>query len=259
MRLFISRVEPKDMDAIVPLLFETFKTEDLNKVFFGRGSQASKAYTKKLLLAGLLNDPADVFIKLVDEDQEVDVDVLDDEANVVGTEKRKRIIAASDWKIYPTYVTPQEEQQQQQQRTNDANAEIANSKAAFSYLETEEERADAAVLMEDFLVRRRRECKEGHALCFLLFVDAEYQRKGHGRTLMNWGIAVADALMLPCWIEATSKGEGLYRQLGFEDKERVKVWGPTKTFLMDYLHMRRPATTERIRVEDGKMVPEVKA
>ncbi|KAK6380754.1 hypothetical protein LTS17_004954 [Exophiala oligosperma] len=250
MRAVISRVEPKDVDAIVPLLFGTFKTEDLTKVFFGRGSQASKAYTKKLLLAGLQDDPADVFLKMEDEDQEVDVEVLDDEGNVVGTERRRRIIAANDWKIYPTYVTPQEEQQE----TKKADAE---GMAAFSYLDTEQERADAAVLMEDFLVRRRRECKEGHALCFLMFVDAEYQRRGYGRALMNWGIAVADALTLPCWIEASSKGEGLYRQLGFEDKERVKVWGPTKTFLMDYLHMRRPATAQRIRFEDGKMVPEL--
>ncbi|KAL6251344.1 hypothetical protein RBB50_001552 [Rhinocladiella similis] len=251
MRLVISRVEPKDLDAIVPLLFETFKTEDLTKVFFGRGSQVSKAYTRKLLLAGLLNDPADVFLKMEDEDHEVDVDVLDDEANVVGTEKRKKLIAASDWKIYPTYVTPEEEEQQEAKKAD------ADNLTVFSYLDTEQERADAAVLMEDFLVRRRRECKEGHALCFLMFVDAEYQRKGCGRAMMKWGMEVADALMLPCWIEASSKGEGLYRQLGFEDKERVKIWGPTKTFLMEYLHMRRPAAAERISVEDGKMVPEI--
>jgi len=257
MKLVLSRTEPRDLDAIVPMLFEAFDDGDLCNVFFGRKSAASYAYTKKLFMTGLQTDPADVFLKIEDLDEEVDVNLLDDKGGVSGTERRKRIVCASNWKIFPTYVTPKEQQEaRESQRDGEAEEKQKDkeNKAAFSYLETEQERADAAVLMEDFLSRRRRECTEGHVLCFILCTDKEYQRKGCGRMMMQWGNDVADALMLPCWIEASLEGEWLYRKMGYEGRERVRI--RTKSFLSEYLHMRRPTTTERVRLENGRMIRE---
>jgi GNAT superfamily N-acetyltransferase len=261
MKLVLSRLEPRDLDAIVPVMFEAFEKVDLCWVFFGRKSAASYVYTKRLLLTGLQTDPADVFLKIEDLDEEVDVNLLDDKGRVTGTERRKRIVCASNWKIFPTYITPKEQQEaKERQRSGEAaegakeGAKEGEKEAAFSYLETEQERADAAVLLEDFLSRRRRECTEGHVLCFILCTDKEYQRKGCGRMMMQWGNDVADALMLPCWIEASPEGEGLYRQMGYEGRDRVRI--RTESFLGEYLHMRRATMTERIRLEGGKMVRE---
>ncbi|KIX94464.1 uncharacterized protein Z520_09850 [Fonsecaea multimorphosa CBS 102226] len=243
MHLVLSRLEPRDLDAIVPMMFESFRKIELANVFFGRKSPASYAYSKRTLLNGLQNDPADVFLKIEDLDAEVDVNVLDEQGNAIATERRKRIVCASNWKIFPTYVTPKE----QQESTKNESQTNGAKEPAFSYLETEQEQADAAFLMEDFLTRRRRECTEGHVLCFLLFTDPDYQGKGCGRMMMQWGNDVADTLMLPCWIEASPEGELLYKQMGYEGRERVRI--QTKSFLSEYLHMRRPAMVGRIRLE----------
>ncbi|KIW67091.1 hypothetical protein PV04_06364 [Phialophora macrospora] len=259
MRLVLSRLEARDLDAIVPMMFESFSKIELANVFFGRRSPSSYAYAKKTLLNGLLNDPADVFLKIEDLDAEADVNVLDEKGNTIATEKRTRIVCASNWKIFPTYVTPKEQQQEaaegESRNPNSATAQLkeeAKNESALTYLDTEQERADAAVLLEDFLTRRRRECKEGHVLCFLLFTDPEYQGKGCGRMMMQWGNDVADALMLPCWIEASPEGELLYKQMGYVGRERVRI--QTKSFLSEYLHMRRPAMVGRVRLEGKKTV-----
>ncbi|EXJ85305.1 hypothetical protein A1O3_05980 [Capronia epimyces CBS 606.96] len=283
MHLVLSRIEPKDLDAVVPILFKSFHKIDLANVFFGRESPASYAYAKRQLLEGMQKDPADVFLKIEDLDAEADVNVLDDKGNTVRTERRKRIVCVSNWKIYPTYVTPQELQQQQHEHEHgqggqraptdnkpdygdgdgdgrglgsklELKAKKAAAEPAFSYLETEQERSDAATLMEDFLSRRRRECREAHVLCFLLFTDPDYQGKGCGRMMMQWGNDVADALMLPCWIEASPEGELLYLQMGYLGRERVRI--QTKSFLGEYLHMRRPLMVERVRLEGRTLVRE---
>jgi GNAT superfamily N-acetyltransferase len=254
MHLVLSRLEPKDLDAVVPMLFESFCDFELASVFFGRKSPSSYAYCKNYLLNGLQNDPADVFLKVEDLDAEADVNILDDKGNTISTERRTRIVCASNWKIYPNYITPKEEREAAKGENGTTNGdhtahirEEAKTQQALDYLETEQERADAAVLLDDFLTRRRRECKEAHVLCFLLFTDPEYQGKGCGRMMMQWGNDVADAMMLPCWIEASPQGERLYRQIGYEGRERVRI--QTKTFLSEYLHMRRPVTAGRARLE----------
>ncbi|EXJ86057.1 hypothetical protein A1O1_06426 [Capronia coronata CBS 617.96] len=280
MHLVLSRVEPKDLDAIVPMMFQSFHNIDLANVFFGRDSPASYAYAKTQMLEGIQEDPADVSLKIEDLDAEVDVKILDERGNPVGTERRKRIVCSSNWKVYPTYVTPKEEDEKQQrhrQRRPTENSQTGSGddhdhdvvvipatetikpKAAvqepsFAYLKTEQERLDAAILMRDFLGRRRRECREGHVLCFLLFTDPAYQGKGCGRMMMQWGNDVADALMLPCWIEASPAGELLYLQMGYEGRERVRI--QTESFLGEYLHMRRPTMVERVRLDGRRLVRE---
>lgn len=255
MQLVLSRLETRDLDAIVPMMFEAFGDIELAEVFFGRKSPASYAYSKKVLLTGMQTDPADIFLKIEDLDAQVDVNVLDDEGNTIRTERRTRIVCASNWKIFPTYVTPKEQQEAKEaEAQTNGHVKEAAKEPAFAYLETEQQRADAALLLEDFLTRRRRACTEGHVLCYLLFTDPAYQGKGCGRMMMRWGNDVADAMMLPCWIEASPQGELLYLQVGYVEKERVKI--QTKSYLSEYAHMRRPAMVERIRLEGQKWVRE---
>ena len=74
--------------------------------------------------------------------------------------------------------------------------------------------------------------------------------------MMEWGNDVADALMLPCWIEASPEGELLYVQMGYIGKERVNI--QTKSFLSEYMHMRRPAMVDRVKLEGRTLVREPK-
>lgn len=257
MRLVLSRVTPEDFDAIIPVQFKSFAGIELADVFFGRVSPKSYAYAKSVFMKAWNEDPADVWLKITDEDAEMDVNILDDEGNVVRSERRKRIVCASNWKIYPTYVDPEIKA-----KADEASLEARGWKKAvvhveekpgFTYLETQQEREDAAVLLEDFLSRRRSACREGHVLCFLLFTDPEYQRKGAGVMMMKWGTDLADQLMLPCWIEASPFGHGLYRKFGYEDIEKVKL--QTKSFLSEYTHMRRPCkVTRMIMMEEKRLV-----
>jgi N-acetylglutamate synthase-like GNAT family acetyltransferase len=50
-----------------------------------------------------------------------------------------------------------------------------------------------------------------------------YQRKGIGRLLVQWGVDVAEQLGLPIYLEATSKGCGLFESAGFERLTHEKL------------------------------------
>ena len=58
------------------------------------------------------------------------------------------------------------------------------------------------------------------------------QRSGAGSALLEWGVNLADSFGLPCRLEASPVGYGLYRKFGFEDVGVVDVnikekWGVT--------------------------------
>ena len=57
----------------------------------------------------------------------------------------------------------------------------------------------------------------------MLDVHPDYQRKGAGRMLVEWGLNVADEKALPCWLQASPQGAGLYRKLGFEDVGKMDI------------------------------------
>jgi GNAT superfamily N-acetyltransferase len=254
MHLTLSRVEPSDFDAIVPVLFEAFDPIELSVVFIGKSSPKNFAIRKKIILDALRDDPADVWMKITDEDEEVDVDIINEDyveqqanddlysTSVKAKKRVKRIIGASNWKVYPTFVEPKEAKEAQGAATKgEVNGTTQGEKANGSdliWLSTSEEKADAHIILEDFLDRRRRACREGHVLLYILCVDPAYQRKGAGAMMVEWGCELADQMMLPAWVEASAYGHGLYAKYGYEDIEEVRM--ATKSFLGEYTHMRRP-------------------
>ena len=54
-------------------------------------------------------------------------------------------------------------------------------------------------------------------------VYPEFQRRGVGRALMDWGLAKTDSLGLESFIEATDSGEGLYAKCGYRSVKNVSV------------------------------------
>lgn len=53
----------------------------------------------------------------------------------------------------------------------------------------------------------------------LLVTRPDFQGKGAGSALIKQGLALADELDLPTWLEASQAGYPLYKKLGFEDVE----------------------------------------
>lgn len=62
-----------------------------------------------------------------------------------------------------------------------------------------------------------------HAVLALLVTRPDFQGKGAGSALIKHGLAVADELDLPTWLEASEAGYPLYKKLGFEDVETHDV------------------------------------
>ena len=54
-------------------------------------------------------------------------------------------------------------------------------------------------------------------------VHPEFQRRGIGRLLMEWGLERMDGLELEGFIEATPSGKGLYSKSGFRPVKDVSV------------------------------------
>lgn len=234
MRFVLSRAGKRDVDQLVALAFRTF-TGDMMTIFFGHGEPSSYAYTKRVFL-GFFQDPTDTLLKIEDVDSEVEVDIIDEQTGEpTGTERQTRIVCGADWKIFPNYVS---DKPMFGKLIAEGGKELTS--ADMSYLPDPEEASASASIMNQYLERRRRQQQEAHMLLYLLFADPEYQRKGLGKMVVRWGNAVADALMLPIWLEGSEEGQGLYRQFGYVAREPVKI--QRGKFTAEYLPMRRPRT-----------------
>lgn len=55
-----------------------------------------------------------------------------------------------------------------------------------------------------------------HMMLDVLATDPAHMRKGAGKLLVRFGTDLADELGLPCFLEGSPEGEGLYRSCGFE-------------------------------------------
>lgn len=84
--------------------------------------------------------------------------------------------------------------------------------------------------------------------CFMLkelYITPEYQRRGLGGRLVEWGVKKADELGLPAYTDATPEGLGLYLKHGFLERDRVTVeleqYGGRKGDVSSYALLYRPA------------------
>jgi N-acetylglutamate synthase-like GNAT family acetyltransferase len=69
-----------------------------------------------------------------------------------------------------------------------------------------------------------------------LYVYPAYQRRGIGGMLVAEGVQRADEMGWLSYMDATSKGDGLYRKHGFEEKDRVVVGQTGKESLRRGFH-----------------------
>lgn len=136
MPLTLSRVTHDDFNTLVPIQFAAFVNNGTHHAQLGFNTHDNIAHAKKVLREDFASDPADVWIKVTDEDAS------------------GRIIAASNWKIYPTYV----------KKDFDAKAAVSEKLRPedVTWHSSEREKEDAGTIMKEFFATRYRSMREAH-------------------------------------------------------------------------------------------------
>jgi hypothetical protein len=78
---------------------------------------------------------------------------------------------------------------------------------------------------------------------------------------VQWGVEESDRRGWPVYIEAMTKGEGLYKKHGLVEVERVDVhlkdWGEEGEWSLFALMLREPKKNETSKEAEDEKVPEI--
>ena len=132
----LRRVQPSDFDIFVPVEFTAFVNDGGHNAMFGPSSPRNIAHAREVWLKATKTDPADVWLKVTDED--------------AGS----RIVCVGNWKIYPTYVASEVD-------ARAAAIEKLTAQDASGY-DDPNQKADSIMLTKDFLARRYEKMREPH-------------------------------------------------------------------------------------------------
>ncbi len=136
MRLVLSRVEPSDFSAIAPSSFNALVHDGGFTAMLGVNNDENIAHAKSEFRKEFSSDASNAWIKITDEDD------------------GGKFVAASNWKIYPTYV--EKEVDARAKEFEEFRAEIV------TWFKEEKEKEDAASIMRSFFERRYKYMREGH-------------------------------------------------------------------------------------------------
>ena len=206
------------------------------------------------MLLGFTTNAANAFIKVTDEDEDVDVEVIQpiDPDAKDGTEKaqgkrevkrEKRIVGISNYKITPTHVAKSRPSSSAAAPSKAVLEEIESSLGADrnTLFDTYEERMSAMQIFLDFHTTFDSFVSEACVNCFMVVVHPSYHGRGVGEMLVGWGIRVADSLMLPAWTMCVENGEGVFKAGGYEVVEGGRVELKQDGFRCGFVVMRRGA------------------
>lgn len=79
-----------------------------------------------------------------------------------------------------------------------------------------------------------------------LFVDPDCRGRGIGSSLVRWGNQLADHMMLPVWLEASTTGHDVYLRQGFHDRVQCKL--TMGKWVIEYAIMKRDPKSTRIDI-----------
>ncbi|RMZ11072.1 hypothetical protein D0864_01093 [Hortaea werneckii] len=202
----LSRLEPsEDMLQLVQVAYDCFPPM-VREMFMGCKSEADLPRLAQHYLKEIREDPFTVWLKVVDR-------------------ASGKIVAGSQWKVFPSFSPasaddkPAEwlEGEDLTKATQILEKMNAARRAANSKGYVRESCSLAQMWIRLTLVLTHDSLIDLH----ICFTHPNYRRKGAGGMMMNWGCNVADALMLPSWIEASPEGNFLYKNHGFYDYERI--------------------------------------
>lgn len=67
--------------------------------------------------------------------------------------------------------------------------------------------------------------------CHTVAVHPDYQGKGVGKKLVQWGVDVSEELGVPIYLESTREGVPLYERMGFQKLKEGVTFTPEVTAL----------------------------
>jgi GNAT superfamily N-acetyltransferase len=185
-----------DIPRLMEIQFSAFALEPADRAINGQNTPLSRQRAGERLLDQMCTEFALHTIKCVTADP------------VTGNE---RIIGFCEWYIY-------ENEREEAEWTKD------HPLLDCKWIEDAAEREKArGYMLPVFEARRRILGGSPSALLMYMCVDPDWQRRGVGGMLVKWGTSKADKLHIPCFLESSPFGYGLYRKLGFEDVEQLAV------------------------------------
>ncbi|KAL4891457.1 acyl-CoA N-acyltransferase [Aspergillus ambiguus] len=103
----------------------------------------------------------------------------------------------------------------------------------IGWLEGEQRERAEAFLGQLWEKREKYIGEKKHVYCHTVAVHPEYQGRGVGKKLMQWGLDVAEQLKVPIYLESTHEGRPLYERLGFTTLKEGVVFKPEVTQLKE--------------------------
>ncbi|THW49419.1 hypothetical protein D6C77_06761 [Aureobasidium pullulans] len=177
---------PHDFDSIVALEFKTFTDPHLREIFMGPDTPDGHAHLSSFYQKTLHTNASDVWVK-------------------VEEKKTGKIVGASNWRVHMGSVPKHE---------------LAEEDLGWAWLECDEEKLNKVKgVIAGIMGVRKRLFTEPYCQLHICFTDPDYQRRGIGSMMLQWGSDLADQLFLPSWVEASPAGNFLYRKFGYKDIE----------------------------------------
>ncbi|THY79104.1 hypothetical protein D6C93_10157 [Aureobasidium pullulans] len=177
---------PHDFDSIVALEFKTFTDPHLREIFMGPDTPDGHAHLSSFYQKTLHTNASDVWVK-------------------VEEKKTGKIVGASNWRVHMGSVPKHE---------------LAEEDLGWGWLECDEEKLNKVKgVITGIMGVRKRLFTEPYCQLHICFTDPDYQRRGIGSMMLQWGSDLADQLFLPSWVEASPAGNFLYRKFGYKDIE----------------------------------------
>ncbi|KAF2148056.1 hypothetical protein K461DRAFT_298156 [Myriangium duriaei CBS 260.36] len=83
------------------------------------------------------------------------------------------------------------------------------------WLNDDKEKLERVIrVMNSTISIRKKWYTKPHIQIMLFYTHPDFQRRGAGSMMMNWGCTLADHLYLPLWVEGSTEGRKLYEKFG---------------------------------------------
>ncbi|KAL2021603.1 hypothetical protein VTK56DRAFT_6956 [Thermocarpiscus australiensis] len=219
-RIRVRQATPADAQAIVDINFRAFDDNVMSGLLHPGGvSEDAKAK----FASRLFPKPSDVEnnaegVAKKEESLVIVAEYLPEDGAADGPGE---VIAFAGWALHREQL-PEEEWNKDFTPTSELYGDGCDINVAAAFFGAMSRKQRAHAKGEPALYLRIIACKPGR------------QRLGAGSALVKWGVGLADSLGLPCRLEATPVGYGLYRKFGYEDVDVVDIkvtetWGVVNT------------------------------